>query len=93
LNLYRKVLQLKNCLQYVHNSQFAFISGERRQFPKGGQISSQINFTGSAKGTTILGESGDMPPGKFCKITPKNTHFCTFWKQVLANTVFAFFYF
>jgi len=26
-----------------------------------------------------------MPPGKFCKITPKNTHFCAFWKQVLGN--------
>ena len=31
-----------------------------------------------------------MPPGKFCKITPKNTHFCAFWKQVLDNTVFTF---
>ena len=32
-----------------------------------------------------------MPPGKFCKITPKNTHFCAFWKQVLDNTVLQFF--
>jgi len=35
---------------------------------------SQINFRGSAGGT---------PPGKFCKITPANTHFCAFWKQDL----------
>jgi len=34
-----------------------------------------------------------MSPGKFCKITPKNTHFYAFWKQVLDNTVFTFFYF
>jgi len=34
-----------------------------------------------------------MPPGKFYKIAPKNTHFCAFWKQVLDNTVFTFFYF
>jgi len=33
-----------------------------------------------------------MPPGKFCKITPKNTNFCAFWKQVLDNTVFTFFF-
>jgi len=31
-----------------------------------------------------------MPPGKFCKITPRKTHFCAFWKQVLDNTVFTF---
>jgi len=46
-------------------------------------VTSQINFRGSAEGTTILGGSGGMPPGKFCKITPKNTRFCAFWKQVL----------
>jgi len=34
-----------------------------------------------------------MPPEKFCKITPKNTHFCAFWKQVLDNYVLTFFYF
>ena len=34
-----------------------------------------------------------MPPGKFCKIPPKNTRFCAFWKQVLDNTVLTFFYF
>ena len=56
-------------------------------------VTSQINFRGSAEDTTILGGSGDMPPGKFCKIAPKNTHFCAFWKQVLDNTVFTFFYF
>jgi len=73
-------------------------SGVRRKFLKGGKfrhnrVTSQINFRGSAEGTTILGVSGGMPPGKFCKITPKNTHFCAFWKQVLDNTVFTFFYF
>ena len=31
-----------------------------------------------------------MPPGKFCKITHKHTHFCAFWKQVLDNTVYIF---
>jgi len=54
---------------------------------------SHIKFRGSAEGKTILGESGGMPPEKFCKITPKNMHFCAFWKQVLDNTVFTFFYF
>jgi len=47
------------------------------------RVTSQINFRGSAEGTTILGGSGGMPPRKFCKITPKNTHFCAFWKQGL----------
>jgi len=57
------------------------------------RVTSQINFRGSAEGMTILGGSGGMPPEKFCKITPKNTHFCAFWKQVLDNTAFTFFYF
>ena len=57
------------------------------------RVTSQINFRGSAEGTTILGVSGGMPPGKCCKITAKNTHFCAFWKQVLDNTVFTFFTF
>jgi len=26
-------------------------------------------------------------------MTPKNTHFCAFWKHVLDNTVFTFLYF
>jgi len=43
-------------------------------------MTSQTNFRGSAAGTTILGGPGACPPEKFCKITPKNTHFCTFWK-------------
>jgi len=47
------------------------------------RVTSKINFRGSAESTTILRGSGSMPPGKFCKITPKNTHFCAFWKQVL----------
>jgi len=71
-------------------------SGVRRKLPRGtkfrhNRVTSQINFRGSAEGTTILGESGNMPPGKFCKITPKNTHFCAFWKQVLDNTIYTFF--
>jgi len=57
------------------------------------RVTSQINFRGSAEGTTILGGYGGMPPGKFCKITPKNTHFCAFWKHVLDNAVFAIIYF
>ena len=39
------------------------------------------------------GGGGVMPPGKFCKLTPKNTHICAFWKQVLDNPVFTFFIF
>jgi len=46
-------------------------------------VTSQINFRGSAEGTTIIGGSGGMPPRKVCKITPKSTRFCAFWKQVL----------
>jgi len=57
------------------------------------RVKSKINFRGSAEGTTILGGSGGMPPGNICKITPKNTHFCAFWKQVLDNSVSTFFYF
>ena len=65
------------------------VSGVRRKFPRRGakfrhnRVTSQINFRGSAEGTPILGGSGGMPPEKFCKITPKNTNFCAFWKQVL----------
>jgi len=33
-----------------------------------------------------------MPPGKFCKITPKNTHFCAFWKQVLVSCFYETYY-
>jgi len=47
------------------------------------RVISQINFRGSAEGTTILRGSGGKPSEKFCKITPKNMHFCAFWKQVL----------
>jgi len=39
------------------------------------RVTSQINFRGSAEGTTILGGSRGMPSGKFCKITPKNKAF------------------
>jgi len=47
------------------------------------RVTPQINFRRSAEGKTILRGSGVMPPGKICKITPRNTHFCAFWKQVL----------
>jgi len=68
-----------------------------------GQVSSQscdVTIVWRHKST-----SGEVPtarpiwrgpghaPGKFCKITPKNTHFRVFWKQVLDNTVFTFFIF
>jgi len=64
------------------------IQWRTQKISKGGKfrhnrVTSQINFRGSALGTTILEGPGSMPPGKFCKITPKNTHFCAFWKQVL----------
>jgi len=39
------------------------------------RVTSQINLKGSAEGSTILGGSGGMPLGKFCKITPKNLIF------------------
>jgi len=68
------------------------ISDGRAKF-RHSRVTLQINFRGSAEGTTILGASGGMLLGIFCKITPKNTHFCAFWKQVLDNTVFKFFYF
>jgi len=47
------------------------------------RVTSQINLRGSGEGTTILGGSGGMLPGRFCKITPKKYAFCAFWKQVL----------
>jgi len=64
-------------------------SGVRRKFPRGGakfhhnRVTSQINFRRSAEGATILWRPGGMSPGKFCKLTPKNTHFCAFGKQIL----------
>jgi len=75
-------------------------SGVRRKFQRGAKfhhncVMSQINFMGSAEGTTILRGSRGMPPRKVCKITPKNMHFhfCAFWKEVLDNSVFTFLYF
>jgi len=64
-------------------------------FRGGGQVSSQsCDVTNQLREVpkTILWGSGGMPPGKFCKIAPKNT-LCAFWKQVLDNTVFTFFIF
>jgi len=54
------------------------ISEGRAKF-RHNRVTSQINFRGSAEGTTILGGPGawaceGMLPGKFCKITPKNVH-------------------
>jgi len=48
-------------------------SGVCRKFPRGAnfrrnRVTSQINFR-----RTILVGSGEMPPGKFCKTTPKDT--------------------
>jgi len=55
------------------------------------RVTSQINAR-----TTILGGSGGMPPGKFCKITPKNTQI-TPKKYAFApkntHTVYKCFYF
>jgi len=68
------------------------ISKEEAKFHHN-RVMSHINLRGSAEGKTILGGSRGMPPRKFCKITPENMHFCAFWKQVLDNTVFTFFYF
>ena len=76
----------------VSQSRTQKISEGRAKFHHN-RVTSQINFRGSAESTTILGGSVDMPSGKFCKITPKNTHVCAFWKQVLDNTVYIFFYF
>jgi len=67
-------------------------------FRGGGQVSSQsCDVTNQLQGKCrrhdhSRGVRGHTP-GKFCKTTPKNTHFCAFWKQVLDNTVFTFFYF
>jgi len=49
-----------------------------------------IQLKGSAEGKTTLGRSGACSREK---IAPKNTHFCAFWKQILDNTVYTFFYF
>jgi len=62
------------------------------------QVSSQsCEVTNQLKGRCQRSDhcrgSGGMPPGKFCKSTPKNTHFCAFRKQVLDKTVSTFFYF
>jgi len=40
------------------------------------RVTSQITFGGSAEDTTVLGGSGDMPPGKFCKFTPIHAFLC-----------------
>jgi len=56
-------------------------SGVGRKFPRGGKfrhnhVTSQINFRGSSEGTTILGGSGDMPPGNCAKLHLKIRILC-----------------
>ena len=43
-------------------------SGVRRKFPRGGKVSSQINFRGSAEGTTILRGPGACSQVNFAKL-------------------------
>jgi len=59
-----------------------------QKISEGGQVSSQScdvtnQLSGECRRHDHSRGSGGMPLGKFCKITPKNTHFCVFWKQVL----------
>jgi len=78
-------------------------SGVRRKFSRGGKFrhsrvtSQSCDVTNQLWGKCRRHDhsrgSGSMPTGKFCKITPKNTHFCALWKEVLDNTAFTFFYF
>jgi len=86
--LTESVIPQQSLFQHQLGYVWLTISGVRRKLPRGAKLrhnllTSQINFRGSAEGTTILGGSGGMSPGRFCKITPKNTHFCAFWKHVL----------
>ena len=65
------------------------ISGVRRKFPRGGsKVSSQScdvtnqlywEYRRHNHSKVVRGHA----PGKFFEITPKNTHFRVFWKQVL----------
>jgi len=48
--------------------QIMAITGVRRKFPRGGQVSSQINFRGSAEGTTIVGGPGACSWENFVKL-------------------------
>ena len=103
----REVLTFRQGFIFRHHQSYRITGGgNSREHPveyaenfRGGgrfrhnRVTSQINFRGSAEGTTILGGSGSISPGKVCKITPKNTHFCAFWKQVLDYTVYTFFIF
>jgi len=77
----------------VHHYARVHPVASKQKISKGEASFVQINFRESAEGTTILGGCAGMSLGKFCKITPKNTHFCAFWKHFLDNTVFTFFYF
>ena len=79
-------------ISFVHSVKYLRLhvnsSSVRRKFPRGeGKVSSQ-----SCDVTNQLGECRrhdhyrvvrGHAPKKFCKITPKNTHFRAFWKQVL----------
>ena len=64
----------------------------KQKISRGGQVSSQsCDVTNQLKGKCRRQNHSRgiqrHAPGKVCKITPKNTHFCAFWKQVLDNTV------
>jgi len=57
----------------VRVEEHAIVSGVRRKFPRGAKfrhnrVTSQINFRGSAEGTTILGGSGGCSWENFVKL-------------------------
>ena len=84
--------------KHILKNNYISISNVRRKFPR--ERPSFVTIVWRHKSTLRKCRRHDHSrgvrghaPGKFCKITPKNTHFCAFWKQVLDNTIFAFFYF
>jgi len=48
--------------------QIIAITGVRKKISEGGQVSSQINFRGSAEGATILGCPGAWSRENFAKL-------------------------
>ena len=63
-------------------------SGVRRKFSRGAKVLSQSrDVTKELYGECRRHDHSRVvrghAPEKFCKITPKNTHFRAFWKQVL----------
>jgi len=66
--------------------------GRTQKISEGGQVSSQLcDVTNQLQGKCRRHDHsrgvGGHAQGKVCKITPKNTRFCAFWKQVLDNVV------